>query len=588
MLRKQFSLKAVAYSIRLVWSNDKIYFLVEFISNIISSFSAIVGILLLQQFVNMIMKRTFSFDEALIMIGIYCAYNMISSYISASVFMDAMPRRRQRVAGKIKKEIYNRCIQDGIENYDEPQYLDLLNVIHYVADEEIFSVFSAITGLLASCIAASTLVRLLGSINLLFIIFAFISAAISIFQEVSSSRINADFVEKKLNCYRKMNYVRRSFSEKKLVEELQVWNAKKLMIHQQDEANERLIQKIKMAGVQLKKIAFMGCIASNGILIAIFVLLTYQLYRGEVAMGNLVAAYMETAQLTAVIVSISSSIGYVYQHSLFFKTFMDYLNADLPEIMNHQEMRFKEIQVKNVSFNYPGHNGDVLAGIDFSIKAGMQIALVGINGAGKSTLAKLIGGMYQPTEGEILFDNVALNLKTRELIRGNCSFIFQDVSVFPVSIAENVLMRQYTGDVDDTDRVNKAIEFVGLSEKVKALPNGINTILTKEFADEGIVLSGGEMQKIALARAYAHPRALLVLDEPTAALDVISEKNVIEKIKDYFSDSIVIWISHRPECLTEMNYIFCLENGTIVESGTYEDLIKRKGTFYKMYQMEGK
>jgi ATP-binding cassette subfamily B protein len=149
-------------------------------------------------------------------------------------------------------------------------------------------------------------------------------------------------------------------------------------------------------------------------------------------------------------------------------------------------------------------------------------------------------------------------------------------------------MREYAGDDDDRGKVYEALEFVGLSEKVGELPLGINTILTKEFDEEGVVLSGGEMQKIALARAYANPRALLILDEPTASLDVISEKSIVAKIKDKFTDSIVIWISHRPECLAEMNYIFCLENGTIVEGGTYEELIKRKGAFYEMYQTEGR
>lgn len=243
-----------------------------------------------------------------------------------------------------------------------------------------------------------------------------------------------------------------------------------------------------------------------------------------------------------------------------------------------------EITFSHVSFTYPGAEERTLEDIHFTIWPGEKIALVGLNGAGKTTLIKLLCGMYEPTEGEILLNGrSAVRWELEEWYR-IFSVVFQDIGVIPATIAENVS----ACPLEETDReqVKKCLEQAGLWKLVESLPQGMDTCLEKELFREGVNLSGGETQKLLLARAIYRNAPVLVLDEPTSALDAIAENQLYLRYNELTRDRTSLFISHRLASTRFCDRILMLENGRITEEGSHKELLDKKGAYYQLFQVQ--
>ena len=243
-----------------------------------------------------------------------------------------------------------------------------------------------------------------------------------------------------------------------------------------------------------------------------------------------------------------------------------------------------EIEFRNVSFQYPGAEQPVLQQISFHMKPGERYALVGVNGAGKSTLVKLMAGLYQPTTGQIYINGKNLaDLNVAEYW-DMISVVFQESFCISTSIAENVapVLEKYR----NTKKIRLAIEKAGLLEKVESLKDGLDTYLNKDISESGIRLSGGEEQKLMLARAVYKPSSLLMLDEPTAALDAIAESQMYEQYDALRDGKTSFFISHRLASTRFCDQILFLENGRIQEQGTHAELMERHGAYCRMFEVQ--
>ena len=210
---------------------------------------------------------------------------------------------------------------------------------------------------------------------------------------------------------------------------------------------------------------------------------------------------------------------------------------------------------------------------------------MGYNGAGKSTLVKLIMGLYDVTEGEIRISGENIQKFEAKEYHRHFGTVFQDLQVFALSIAENVLMRKPQND-DERKLVEKALEKAHFGERLKSLPNGIDTMVSKEFDEDGVVLSGGETQKIAIARIFAQNPDIVILDEPSSALDPIAEYNMYKNMMEIEEDKTVIFISHRLSSARVADKIYMMENGTIVEEGTHDELMTLNGKYAEMFNLQ--
>ncbi|MBQ2848548.1 MAG: ABC transporter ATP-binding protein [Clostridia bacterium] len=273
------------------------------------------------------------------------------------------------------------------------------------------------------------------------------------------------------------------------------------------------------------------------------------------------------------------------KHCLWVQNMRDFLNYE-PKLNGGDLVPsdFESLEFKNVSFCYEGNESHTLSNVSFRINKGETFAVVGHNGAGKTTLSKLIMRLYDVTEGEILYNGINIKEYDLQKYREKFASVFQDYRIFAMSVAENVL-------VDEVDESNvalarKAMYQSGVYEKIKTLPEAENTLLTREFDDSGALLSGGESQKVTIARMFAKNFEIAILDEPSSALDPIAESKMYDALMEGTKGKTVFYISHRLSSATQSDKILVFAKGKLIESGTHDELMALDGEYCKMFTLQ--
>ena len=303
-------------------------------------------------------------------------------------------------------------------------------------------------------------------------------------------------------------------------------------------------------------------------------------------------AVLSSAMVSAtwILINFTENIMETIKQSLFIEnliTFMEYKET-LPEDWDGiiPEKSISSIEFRNVSFSYKYDSTTVVNNLSFKIEGNTNTAFVGHNGAGKTTIIKLLFRLYDPTEGEILLNGINIKEYNLRAYRDLYAAAFQDYKILALSIKENVMMRPVTPSDDLI--INEALIKAGIYDKVMSLPEKANTILTKEFDENGSQLSGGEYQKIVVARAFAKDSMIKVFDEPSSALDPIAEYELYDSILKDSKDKTTIFISHRLSSVSNANMVYMLENGEIIERGTHAELMLNKGVYADMYTKQAK
>lgn len=273
------------------------------------------------------------------------------------------------------------------------------------------------------------------------------------------------------------------------------------------------------------------------------------------------------------------------QHSLYItklRTFLDTEN-EMPDQGTLPMPKSGDISLQNVVFTYPGNSNPTINGVSLHIKKGEKVALVGFNGAGKSTLIKLILRLYDPDSGVISFAGHSAKDYPISEYRRNFGALFQDFEIIATDIGHNLTMDDLELEEKKADEVLKKAAFW---ERFQTMPEKYDTQLTKEFDESGVNLSGGEAQKIALARVLYANSGVVILDEPSSALDPIAEYQLNKTVTELAEDKTVIIISHRLSTTRFVDKIFMLENGQIIEQGNHETLLERKGKYAEMFTLQ--
>ena len=319
-----------------------------------------------------------------------------------------------------------------------------------------------------------------------------------------------------------------------------------------------------------------------------YAFLIFRAVNGELGPAEFVLYFSAISQMSGFIGGILGGVSSIREGALQLSDFREFL--EIQGDFNHGEGIEKpigsplSIESKNVSYKYPKGEKNVIDNVSFKIEAGEKIALVGLNGAGKTTLTMLTGGLILPNEGEILIDGHGLLEYNRDDLISLFSVVPQNYTILPLSIAENIALEEK--ERIDYDKLNKVIEIAGLTSKIASLSSGVNTPLSKEFDLDAVDFSGGEMQRLLLARAVYRGAPILILDEPTAALDPIAEDEIYKKYNDIAKDTTSIFISHRLASTRFCDRIFLLDNNKLAEVGTHDELIKLGGKYKELFDVQ--
>ena len=320
-----------------------------------------------------------------------------------------------------------------------------------------------------------------------------------------------------------------------------------------------------------------------------YALLIHMFYSGKIGIDEFVlyfAAISSFASWVGGIISCWNKANTVSLKLCDFREFVDYPEYDgsgIAHAADHMNM-IPEIEFRNVSFRYEGAEQDIIHDLSLKIKSGEKLALVGLNGAGKTTLVKLLCGLYRPTSGEIFFNGIPLSDFRREDYYKLISPVFQEIRTAFFSLAETVSGKSIAET--DFEKAEACMRQAGLGAKIDALPDGIHTKLNKKVHENGTELSGGEAQKLMLARALYKDAPLLILDEPTAALDPIAESKIYNEFNVMAKNKTSLFISHRLASTSFCDRIILLENGYITEEGTHQELMAANGKYKGLFDIQ--
>ncbi|MBO5166898.1 MAG: ABC transporter ATP-binding protein [Lachnospiraceae bacterium] len=575
-----------AYAVKTVWSISKSRVIHTALDTIVGYVEWIFMSIFFTRYVIHVIETEVPFEKILVFIGLcFVGFSLIAMYNSykSSVVVPFTDNKIYRVLYKKlyakARNVELRCFEDA-DFYNK--YTMALDNSAQKMTKSVDFFFQVLFGVGAAAVAFSSMF-MIDPFSVLFVISPIIGNFV--FGGLMNKIWGGRYVDNVKN-NRKAEYVNRVMHLAEFAKEIRYSNIHDLMMNRYKEAikgNQEVADKY--AG---KAIVYSWAQNVTTFALVFEGIMIYAVYRTIVSktMGLAELAIMFTAMSTSswILIGIFNNLMEAMKNGEFleyFRTFMEY-EEKIPENQEGimPETKVHSIEFKEVSFAYKEEE-KVIENLSFKIEGDKVCAFVGHNGAGKSTIIKLLFRLYDPTEGEILVNGINIKEYNLKAYRRLFSAAFQDYKVMAMSIKDNVLMGETFENPKEV--AEHALTCAGVWEKVKSLPNGMDTIMTKEFDKEGVVLSGGEQQKVVVARAFAKKASVKVFDEPSSALDPIAEYALYKGIMDESKGHITIFISHRLSSVKDADMVFMLENGKVIEQGSHKELMEMSGKYCEMF-----
>ena len=531
------------------------------------------------------------FKTAAVFLCCLLAFVVLGLWFNAFVFQKLQQKSQPKIKQEIKEMFFRKAKEIDLECYDDSEFYNNYVLSVSEVENQIGRIFTVLTNLftgVTSIILSGAFFIGSDPVSFIFIAVSFVA---SLWSGKALNKLNFKIRNDKNPYERKLGYVNRVFYLNDYAKEVRLnTEISNELLKDFDETNDKVLDIDKKNAGKRFGLQLMKDYISNSFLIDV-VYIIYLVYSAAVlhhiSYSNVAVMRGTANRMKNRMRQFADVYPKMQEIGLYVQKMKDFLAIE-PKITSTDNRPLPEkttlIELRNVSFGYNEMDGYILNNISIKIEPYSKIAIVGYNGAGKTTLIKLIMRLYDPDEGEILLDGVNIKEYDIEEYRRKIGTVFQDFKIFAATVKENVLL-DFAENGKDSDVIS-AMEKSGFDERLAALSDGLETNLTTEFEDNGVNLSGGEGQKLAVARVFYKDANLIILDEPSSALDPIAEYHLNRSMLTAANNKSVVFISHRLSTTRIADRIYMLEKGKIIEEGNHAELLELGGKYSQMWRLQ--
>lgn len=579
----------ILYAFKNVWETDRLIiflYLAAMISSVVLEYVAIY----LPKVVISKVETGSTVSDIAIAVSIFALFNMVFQILSD--FTECLTRERiGKIWMRLLGKLFFKTLSCDYGKLEDPEGQNLYqrartNLGQDRCIQELYTTFFNIASAVMCFVLFSVVLSQLNFLIIFLLIgtsFANYYSLIAYEKWVQKNRLRWSEADKQ------QNYVIKSAGEYKYGKDIRIYSMGSWLISLRDKI---MIQQIKNCKERVRRsflpdvVDILTTLLRDGIA---YGYLGYMAFEGRITIAEFALYFGAVNGFSAFVTNTIKNYYKLVAQSMAVSNVRQYLDMPDPMDSDHpcgldEVSDMPEIKFVDVCFKYGNSDKWVLSDLSFTIKGGEKIALVGINGAGKTTIVKLICGFYSPTSGSILIDGINIERFRRSDLFSLMSAVFQDISIFPFTVAENISMKK----PEETDYIllDNCLKLSGLHDYITKLDKGINTPLTRSIEENGHILSGGQQQKLLLARSIYKQSPVLILDEPTAALDPIAESELYEKYMELSAGRTVIYISHRLASTRFCERIFFLQDGHVAENGSHDELMGYNGKYAEMFEIQ--
>ncbi len=579
--------KNIIFALKLVWQTDKKLLLCSFINMSADMiFSVFLQNILFLKVLLGIIDSKGDFSEFTKNLALFLVLSVIVKGINWSANYIRQVSTKKVLKG-LNNKVFEKAITLDVSCYENPEFYDKYQRATQILAWGLFvSVCDNMGSIFAGIISLCLVIGTVTSIDPSYILFLLPVSVVFIVELFKSKLVYKRDKEMTTN-NRIKAYIQRTVFLKDYSKDMRTSNIFLVLMDRFRNAIDMNVEILKKYGLKLFIYSMISSLFSDFIpTIGTYALAGYQfIYTDKMTVSSFSVVLSSINAVQEAAMRVAGSFEMISQSAFYFQNLRDFFDYD-PKITSGKEKcgKFESLEFKNVSFRYPSAKKDSLKNLSFKINKGETVALVGVNGAGKSTIVKLMLRFYDATEGEILYNG--RNIKEYDLasLRESYGAVFQDYRNFAVSVFENILCHECTAE--EKELAEKALAQSGIWDKISALPKGGDTVLTKEFENDGIGLSGGENQKVSTARLFAKDFQFAVLDEPSSALDPIAEYNMYQNLIEVTKGKTVLYISHRLSSAVLSDKIIVIGGGELIEMGSHSELMAKNGEYCRMFTLQ--
>lgn len=581
--------KGLIFFVKFSWEHRKSYLLLNMMSQIITGIFPLIIILLPKYIIDELM-----YEQRIYLLSIYVVILLVSIFINnwaSSYFSLMIFNQRCYLSAAFGEYMHKKLANTDFYNLESPDFYDIkekANKFLYGDWHGFAYILESALSIVGKVLTSLGIVIIISTMNIWLVILFLFMVLLSVILDFRSKKKAYEFSLDAVKVERRWNYFTRILEDSAYSKEIRINQISSWLINAEKEHAYNAIQFYKKRNNCFIKSNFYNAILNLVQNALTYIYLINEVLSGTISIGNFTMYVSAVTSFSDTIKSVLTNILDIKAYGVYYDALNKYINIketmrenkkiSLPYTKNYR------IEFKNVSFKYPGQKNYALKDINLTIVCGEKLSIVGENGSGKTTFIKLLCRLYDPTEGEILFNGTNIKDIDYDQYMNLYAAVFQDYKMFSFSIKENIVW----GDNSDFARLKtlNLLEGIGMRDKLATLPNGIDTIIYKEFDSDGFEPSGGESQKIAIARAMAKNAKIVILDEPLSALDPKAEFEIFRKFDDLTNGKTAVYISHRLSTCRFCDKIAVFDNGRMLEYGTHNELINQKGKYNELYNLQ--